>query len=292
MTAPTLGFVGLGRIGGPMCGRLAAAGNEVLAFDAAGTDERLPAGAVAASSIAALAARAEVVLVSVPDGAASQSVAAELLPASPRAVRAVIDLSTIGVAAARACHALLAGPDIAYLDAPVSGGVAGARQGTLALMVAGPREVFEEYRPVFDALGTNVFFLGEEPGQGQAMKLINNFLNGTALAATSEAVLLGTRFGLTPQQTIEVLNASTGRTSASTDKFPRSVIPGTYDFGFGTELMAKDLQLYAEVMERSDVPHEIGTTVHRLWQEFAAACPGTDFTYIYEFLTTRAASDS
>jgi 3-hydroxyisobutyrate dehydrogenase len=285
MSEEYVGFVGLGRMGRPMCARLVGASHRVLAYDAGGTAERLPAGATPATSISEMAHETDVILISVPDGTASREVCSQIADASVR-VRIVVELSTIGVEVARSCHDVVTATGIDYVDAPVSGGVSGAERGALSLMVSGPSRAIETLRPILGTLGERLFWLGPEPGQGQAMKLINNFVNATALTATSEAVLLGTRFGLSLEQMIEVLNASTGRTSASIDKFPRSVIPGTYDFGFATELMAKDLTLYREEARSASVPGQMGEAVGRLWEAFAQSCPGTDFTYFYEYLRT------
>jgi 3-hydroxyisobutyrate dehydrogenase len=122
------------------------------------------------------------------------------------------------------------------------------------------------------------------------MKLINNFLSATALSATSEAVLFGHKLGLDLEQMIDVINASSGRTTASTDKFPKSVIPQTYDYGFAAALMNKDVELYLESVENMDVPHDISAVVARTWRDFAAAVPDADFTYIYKYLDGRKVS--
>jgi 3-hydroxyisobutyrate dehydrogenase-like beta-hydroxyacid dehydrogenase len=171
-----------------------------------------------------------------------------------------------------------------YVDAPVSGGVAGAQAGSLAMMVGAEGGVFERLRPILTVIAKNVFRMGDAPGQGQAMKLLNNFLSATAVAATSEAVIFGSKMGLDLGQMIEVLNASSGRNTASTDKFPRSIIPRTYDFGFAGALMAKDVQLYLTNVMTAGAPHEIGAAVAGLWHSFNETCPGKDFTYIHRYL--------
>jgi 3-hydroxyisobutyrate dehydrogenase len=284
MNPRTLGFVGLGRMGARMSGRLAAAGYAVIGYDAAGTTERLPSGAVAAASIADLAARADTVLLSLPDGPASIVVCTQIADTPERHVRMVIDLSTIGIVAARACAALLRQAGITYVDAPVSGGIAGAQSGSLAMMVGADPEVFELLKPVLAVIAKNRFRVGDAPGQGQAMKLLNNYVAATALAATSEAVVFGASFGLDLTQMIEVINVSSGQTSASTDKFPKSVIPGTYDYGFAGGLMTKDVRLYLENANTAGVPRHVATTVAELWRRFNEACPGADFTFIHKYL--------
>lgn len=266
-----------------MAGRLAAAGYRVLGFDLAGTDARLPDGALAATSVADLAAQAGTILLSVPDGAASLVVCAQIVATAERRVRTVVDLSTIGIAAARECAALLGAADVDYVDAPVSGGVAGARDGTLAMMVGAPAALFEELEPALAVLAAKRFRVGDEPGQGQAMKLLNNYASAAALAATCEAAVFGARLGLDLATVVDVLNASSGRSSASQDKFPRSVIPGSYDFGFAGALMTKDVSLYLENATSAGVPRELAEAVTAIWQRFNAAHPDADFTYLHRY---------
>jgi 3-hydroxyisobutyrate dehydrogenase-like beta-hydroxyacid dehydrogenase len=281
----TLGMIGLGRMGAPMAARLVGAGHAVLGYDQAGTAERLPPGVRAAESVAALAAEAQAVFLSLPDGAACLAVCDDLVAApATRRPRAVVNLSTVGVPAAEACADRLAAAGIASLDAPVSGGVAGAVSGGLAMMVGGEASLYADVRPLLVAIARNCFRVGDRAGQGQAMKLLNNYVSAAAMAATSEAVLCGTRLGLDPAQVVEILNVSSGRTTASTDKFPRSVLPRSFDFGFAGALMAKDVALYLEQAERAGAPREVATAVTGLWERFNCACPSEDFTAIYRYL--------
>ena len=267
-----------------MAGRLVAAGYRVLGFDVAGTDARLPEGATAARSIADLAARAGTILLSVPDGAASLDVCRQIVALDDRRVRIVVDLSTIGIAAAQDCAALLDGIDVAYVDAPVSGGVAGARDGTLAMMVGAPASLFKQLEPVLAVLASKRFRVGDAPGQGQAMKLLNNYASAAALAATCEAAIFGARLGLDLATIVDVLNASSGRSAASEDKFPRSIVPGTYDFGFAGALMTKDVSLYLENATVAGVPHDLAEAVTSIWRRFNDACPDADFTCLHRYL--------
>lgn len=285
-----LGFVGLGHMGGPMSARLVAAGHALIGFDAAGTRERLPPGAEPAEDVADLARAADTLLLSLPDGRASAAVCQQVVDAADRRARLVIDLSTIGMPAARQCASILAAAGLEYVDAPVSGGVSGARAGTLAIMVGAPQALFERVRPLLQTLGKNVFHLGDQPGQGQAMKLLNNYVAATALAATSEAVVFSARVGLDVAQVVDVLNVSSGRTGVSEGLMPRCVLPGTYDFGFAAALMTKDVRLYLESAADAGVPHELAEAVVRLWTAFNAASePGTDFTAIHRYLAGGAA---
>ena len=284
MSEQILGFVGLGRMGGPMAARLVAAGYQLVGFDIAGTTERLPDGGVGATSVADLAGKTDIVFLSVPDGAASIEVCAEIAAADGRRTGIVVDLSTIGIGAARECAGTLDAVGIAYVDAPVSGGIAGARGGTLALMAGVPEPVYAGLEPLLKVLATNCFRVGDSAGQGQAMKLLNNYVSAAALAATCEATVFGAQMGLDMQTMVDVLNVSSGRSAASQDKFPRSIVPRSYDFGFAGALMTKDVTLYLENAGAAAVPHEVADSVARLWQQFNAAHPDADFTYLHRYL--------
>lgn len=284
MSQPALGFAGLGRMGGPLSRRLVEAGYALTGFDAAGTAERLPAGAAAAGSIDDLARRTDVLFLSVPDGAASRSICGQIRDTADRQVKTVVDLSTIGIAAARECASLLGEVGVAYVDAPVSGGVAGASSGSLAMMVGAPAALFAELEPVLAVLARHRFRVGDAAGQGQAMKLLNNYVSAAALAATCEATVFGAREGLDLATMVEVLNVSSGRSAASQDKFPRSVIPRSYDFGFAGALMTKDVSLYLDNATDADVPRELAAAVAGLWQRFNAAHPSADFTFLHKYL--------
>ncbi len=279
-----IGFIGLGSMGGPMAARLAAAGHAMVAFDAAGTRERAPLAARTAVSVADVARAADVVLLSLPDGAAVAVVTAEIAAADRRRVQTVVDTSTIGVGAARAAVGSLAACGVVYLDAPVSGGVAGARSGRLTMMMAGPSAAIERVRPLVSVLAANVFAVGPQPGQGQAMKLLNNVLSATALVATSEAIVFGLDHGLDMRTMLDVLNVSSGQNTATSDKFPRRVLTGTYDAGFATKLMAKDVRLYMEDVRAGGAAAPVGAVVDAQFAAADAALPGSDFTRIYAYV--------
>jgi 3-hydroxyisobutyrate dehydrogenase-like beta-hydroxyacid dehydrogenase len=287
---PGLGFFGLGRMGGPIARRLAAAGYQVTGFDPALTSTAGLGAVSLARSLEDVAAMAEIVFLSLPDGAVSREVCEQLAQAEDRRVSFVVDLSTIGIPAASACAALLESAGVTYVDAPVSGGVAGAQSGGLSMMVGASGALFAALRPLLEIIARTCFHVGDTPGQGQAMKLLNNFVSATAMAATSEAVVFGSRHGLDLTQMIAVLNASSGRTTASSDKFPRSVIPGTYDFGFAGALMNKDVALYLEAAAADGVPHQVAERVAAVWAAFTASHPDADFTYIHRDVENRALS--
>src|SRR5690606_16746650 len=210
-----VGFIGLGNMGGPIAANIAKAGFEMVVFDVVKAKERAPAGAQVAGSAAEVAANADVILLSLPDGKATHAVCDEIVRANSRIVRAVLDTSTIGVAHARQAHEKMKGAKIGYYDAPVSGGTAGAKAATISVMFAGPKAEYERYKPILSAMSKNPFFIGEEPGQGQAMKILNNFLSATAMTATSEAIAFGVKQGLDMKLMLDVLNVSSGQNTAT-----------------------------------------------------------------------------
>ena len=284
MTSDEIGFVGLGNMGRPMATNLVNSGRAVMVHDAAGTQARAPRGARLAASNAALAATVEVVHLCVPDGRASESIAREVADAPERRTRLIVDHSTIGTAAAVRVHALLAGHGIEYVDAPVSGGVSGAVNATLAIMYSGSETTFETLRPVFEAMAGNVFRVGDRPGQGQAMKVLNNFLSGTAMAATAEAVAFGVRQGLDMKMILDVVNASSGRNTATTDKFPNRVLTGTWNAGFHSTQLNKDLGLYRDAAEAIGASRPVSPAVSDLWRRLEAHEPDADISRVYPFV--------
>jgi len=287
---PTVGFVGLGNMGSVLAGNLVAAGHAVVAHDVAGPG-RLPDGASFAGSVADVARQADVVVLSLPDGTISQQVAKEVAAADGRRAAHLIDTSTSGPQAARDIEALLAGHGVGFVDAPVSGGVAGAKARTLAVMYAGPDEACAAVEPVLAGLSDKRFRVGDRAGLGQAMKLANNFLSATAMAAASEAIAFGLSAGLDMTTMTEVINASSGMNTATRDKFPRDIATGTYAAGFSNSLMAKDVRLYRAAVDDAGGPAEVGDVIAALWARFAEAEPNADFTRVFPF-TQRGAGRS
>jgi 3-hydroxyisobutyrate dehydrogenase-like beta-hydroxyacid dehydrogenase len=221
-------------------------------------------------------------VLSLPDGSASEAVAREIAAASPRKATTVIDTSTIGIAAARNAAETLAAAGVEYVDAPVSGGTAGADKATLAVMLACPPETYERLKPLVCLLG-RPFYVGPRPGQGQAVKLLNNFLSATALAATSEAIAFGVSQDIPMQTILEIVNASTGRNSATDDKFPRRILHGRYDAGFTARLQLKDIRLYLENARAAGISDEIADTVVRVWADMDTALPKADICEMYPY---------
>jgi 3-hydroxyisobutyrate dehydrogenase-like beta-hydroxyacid dehydrogenase len=285
--AKQVGFIGLGRMGEPMALRLVAAGYELVVHDVRpeGVAALTAKGARAAASPAEVAAAVDTVLLSLPTPPIVRDIAAKV---GTGKVKTVIDLSTTGATAAREIAAGLAAKGITAVDSPVSGGVAGAVAGTLAVMVAGPRALCKDLEPMLAVFG-KVFFIGERPGMGQTMKLANNLLSATAMAATSEAIVFGVKSGLDPAVMCDVINAGSGRNTASMDKVPRQVITRKFAQGFATGLMYKDVRLCLEEAESAGVPMPVSTAVRTMWARATDELGGdSDMTAIIQLLERGA----
>jgi 3-hydroxyisobutyrate dehydrogenase-like beta-hydroxyacid dehydrogenase len=254
------GFIGVGRMGAHMARRLLKAGISLTVYDTskdacAGLEKD---GAQVASSALDVASSTEVAFLSLPTPDIVQKVCAGL--AGAKKLKVVADCSTTGPGAARIAHAELAKAGIIYMDAPVSGGMAGARDGTLAVMVSGKRAVYDRIEPALKQFG-KLFFCGEGAGLAQVMKLANNIIAAGVIVMSAEVIAMGTKAGLNPRQMCDIINAGSGRNSATQDKFPRSVLPGTFDFGFATGLSYKDVRLCLEEAHAQGVPMPVGAEV-------------------------------
>jgi 3-hydroxyisobutyrate dehydrogenase-like beta-hydroxyacid dehydrogenase len=287
----SVGFIGLGRMGSRMTKRLLDVGYRVVAYDTNGAalDAAEAMGARRACSAHDVANLAETVFASLPTPATVQETALGIEGViRGRTVKYFVDVSTTGPRVARRVAEGLAEHGIAAIDCPVSGGLAGAEKGTLALMVSGLRENFEAVRPILNVFG-KIFFLGEQAGAGQMMKLTNNLLAAAAIAITSEAMVMGVKAGLDPSVMCDVFNASSGRNSATQDKFPRSVIPRTFDFGFTTGLSYKDVRLCLDEAEAMGVPTPVGAAVRQMLAITNALYgPDSDFTSMVRPIETWA----
>jgi len=278
-----LGFIGVGRMGGPMTERLLAAGHRITIFDTSReTVEALTAkGAVAAPSVEAVASEVEIVLSSLPTPDILQKVMlGEGGVIAGSKVRTVVDLSTSGPRAAGIVARGLAEKGIGWVDAPVSGGVAGAKAGTLAVMVSCKREILPTVEGILTNFG-KVFFVGEQPGQGQVAKLGNNILAAGVMVMSSEVMAMGMKAGLDPQTLIDIINAGTGRNSATQDKFPKQVLTGKFAHGFAVGLSYKDVRLCVDEAEALGVPMVSGAVIREVLAITNAKYgPDSDFTNI------------
>jgi 3-hydroxyisobutyrate dehydrogenase len=283
LSVRTVGFVGLGRMGSVLASNLVGSGFDVVTQDIAGPATS-PKGATFVPDLGEVARRVDVVVLSLPEGIVSERVAGEIAGPEERRAAHVVDTSTIGVKAAQDIDDLLSAVGVAYVDAPVSGGVAGARARTLVVMYAGAPAACEVVEPVLAGLSDRRRRVGERPGMAQALKLANNFLSASALAATSEAVRFGTMVGLDMGTMLDVLNASSGQSAATSDKFVNHVLTGRYAAGFANSLMSKDVQLYLRAVEDQGGPAALAQVTASVWERFVAAEPGADFTRIYPFV--------
>jgi 3-hydroxyisobutyrate dehydrogenase-like beta-hydroxyacid dehydrogenase len=286
-----IGFIGLGNMGQPMARRLIEAGHKLVVYDTR-NDAVAPLvamGAQLASSPADVADRVETVMASLPSLQISEKVATgEGGVIHGKRIKRFIDLSTTGSRVATKIAAALAKKSIVQIDSPVSGGVGGATKGTLAVMVSGPKAEIDLVKDVLAVFG-KVFIIGEKPGMAQTMKLANNFLSATAMAATSEAVAMGVKAGLDPAVMIDVINAGSGRTTASDGKFPQAILPRTFNYGFATALMLKDVRLCFDEAKALNVPNAVMNAVLDQWETTNDEYGGdSDFTAIVKMIEKRA----
>jgi 3-hydroxyisobutyrate dehydrogenase len=291
-----VGFIGLGKMGVPMAARLHGAGYPLLVRDARPDAARAfvasHTGAVAAANAAALAP-CDVVITMLPDSDVVDAVVlggddAGLI-ALLRPGTVVIDMSSSAPLRTRALAARLADAGLRFLDAPVSGGVKRAVDGSLAIMAGGEATVFEAQRTLLGWMGRTVTHVGAA-GAGHAMKALNNYVSAAGLVATVEALHAGRRFGLDPAVMTDVLNGSTGRNNTTENKVKPFMISGRYDSGFSLALMAKDLGIAMTLAQEVGLPMRLGDLVRTLWDE-AAGELGTaaDHTEMHRWLTPREA---
>jgi 3-hydroxyisobutyrate dehydrogenase-like beta-hydroxyacid dehydrogenase len=291
----TVGFLGLGRMGGPMAsnllGHVAQEHGRLLVHDLspAAVQTLVDRGAEAAGSAAALGERCAIVFMSLPTPAIVREAAVEVIAGgSPRIL---CDLSTSGPKLAQELYDLSTPKGVASFDAPVSGGIRGAEQGTLAIMAGGPEALWPELESLLNHIG-KPFYMGETPGAGQVTKLANNLLSLAAIATTAEAMTLAVKAGLDPARVIEVLNAGTGANSATRDKWPRAVLPRTFDFGFSAQLSLKDTRLALDEARAMGVPLPTGERLATLLDRTLATYgDDADFTEMAKVVEADAGLD-
>jgi len=284
----TLGFIGLGRMGGPMVERLAAAGYGVQGFDPSpAAVQRLEAvpGFTSCPSAAAAAAGAAAVLLMLPDSKVvvevvlSDGVLDQLQDGS-----VLVDMSSSEPGRAQELAARAAQSGVGFIDAPVSGGVSGAVSGALTIMVGGDAGTVEQVRPVLSVLGSRVLHCGPV-GAGDAVKALNNLMSATHLLVTSEAMEVARRFGLDAATVLDVVNTSSGRSGSTQNKWPNFVLPETYDSGFGLRLMLKDMRIALDLAESVGAPRELSRRAVDLWDRAAEALdPAADHTEVARWL--------
>lgn len=280
----TVGFIGLGRMGDSMTRRIAAAGVEVRGFDRSSDAVRALDGVITKVAAAADAARGSgVVILMLPDSdVVERVVAGGLLDALEPGVL-LVDMSSSEPLRTRALAERVAGHGATLVDAPVSGGVSGARAGTLTIMVGGPSHAAETLEPLLALMG-RVRHVGEV-GAGHALKALNNLLSASHLLASSEAILAGRRFGLDPAVMLDAINGSSGRSGSTQNKWPNYILPGSYDSGFTASLLVKDIKIALALAEATGAPHEHAEQTVRVWSRAVDRLgPAADHTEIARWL--------
>ncbi|NIH83361.1 NAD(P)-dependent oxidoreductase [Amycolatopsis granulosa] len=268
-----VGFVGAGRMAQPMIRRLAAHGKHEIGVydrDPAATERLtgLPSVTVHRDP-GSLFEASELAILSLPGPAAVEGTVSELLAGRTPERLTIVNTSTSGIVTSKKCAERLAGTGVQLVDAPVSGGMVAAERGALTFIVSGPAEAVRTARPVLELLGEHLFDVGREPGLAQAVKSANNMLGLSALLATAEAAVVLTRLGVDLAQAIDVFNASSGRNSATLEKFPREVLTGRFDFGFSFASVVKDLSLFLEAARDAGLDPAVATHAHAAWQQAA-----------------------
>jgi len=275
--------VGVGRMGGPMAGRLLDAGHALCVFDTSAEAVKPLAarGATVAGSAEEVGSSADMVFTSLPTPPIVQAVClGERGILKGTRVKTLIDLSTTGPTVAGVVAKAARERGVSWVDSPVSGGVAGATKGTLAVMVSCAKDTFPVVDPVLKTFG-KTFYVGEKPGLAQIAKLANNLLAAAAIVLSSEAVVMGVKAGLDARTLIDIINAGSGRNSATQDKFPKAILTRTFDFGFATGLSYKDVRLCLDEAEALGVPMVAGAAVRQVLAITQARFgPDSDFTSI------------
>lgn len=280
-----VGFIGLGSMGSGMCLNLLEADTDLMVFDLdeAAMQPIVEAGADAAESVTDLARESDIVMLSLP-GPDQVLTVVEDIRAELSEGDVLIDLTTSTPTTTQAFSETLIAQSIEVLSAPVSGGPSGANDGTLSVMIGGDHDVFEQCRDLFEIIGADLFYIGEQPRLGHAMKLVNNYLSFVAMICTSEAVAMGEQVGLDMETMVDVFNASSGRNTATSFKFPEYIIPEDYDMGYSMGLVEKDMQLLMDVADETRTPFMIGGTIRQMIAYIRGELgPDADYTEIYKY---------
>jgi 3-hydroxyisobutyrate dehydrogenase len=291
----TIAFIGLGNMGGPMAANLAKAGHKVIGFDLvqALLDQAKADGVAVVASAAAAVKDADVVITMLPAGKHVVSVWSDVIPQVKKGAL-MIDCSTIDVESARQAHALAAKASLLSVDAPVSGGVGGAKGATLTFMAGGDAKAFAAAKPVLEAMGKKIVHCGDA-GAGQAAKICNNMILGISMIAVGEAFALAEKLGLSHQALFDVSSTSSGQCWALTSYCP---VPGPvpaspanngYKPGFASALMVKDLTLAQDAAKAAGAATPLGKHAQEIYREFdAGGNGGVDFSGIIQHVRALA----
>jgi 3-hydroxyisobutyrate dehydrogenase len=289
----TVGFVGLGRMGNPMAHRLAGAGYRVLGYDVSEAARAAWAADVpeagAAPDLAAAADGADAVILMLPDSSVVSAVLMrDGLLAAASAGTIIVDMSSSEPQATRELAATAAEHGVVLVDAPVSGGVKGATNGSLTVMAGGPADAVERVRPMLSVMGSRILHVGDT-GAGDAVKALNNLLSGTHLLVTSEAMAAAAEFGLDVPAVLDAINTSSGRSGSTENKWPNYIVPGTFDSGFPLRLLLKDMRIALGLANSAGTPSRLSAAATEIWAEAADGMPaGADHTEIARWLRPEA----
>jgi 3-hydroxyisobutyrate dehydrogenase len=317
MAADTVGFIGLGNMGIPMTRRLVEAGYHVRGFDtsAAARDNFEAIGSsdargdvTAITELGSVGDGADAVILMLPDSDIVERVLLGRLASEPSGGSTgggstgggllvnlapgttIVDMSSSDPARTRVLAELVAAAGLTLFDAPVSGGVSGARGGTLTIMVGGPSAAFARFKPMLTAMGKRVVHAGDV-GAGHAVKALNNLMSAAHLLASSEALIAGRRFGLDPAVMLEIINGSSGRSWSTENKWPNYILTEKYDAGFPVRLMVKDIKLALSIEHATGVPSAASEAVVATWEAALADLPpDADHTAIARWLNDRPKS--
>jgi 3-hydroxyisobutyrate dehydrogenase len=285
---PVIGFIGTGAMGAPMAHNLLKAGYALVVYDLKdkAMEGLAKAGAEKAFSPKELASRSSAVITMLP---ASPDVEAAVL--GPEGViegaksgNIVIDMSSSYPTSTKMLCEQLAMKGIRMLDAPVSGGIKGAREGTLAIMVGGEEKDYEDCRPILEAMGQDIYHIGKI-GAGHTVKALNNLCSACSMVITSEALIVAKKLGLAPEKVINAINSSTGRSWSSQFKFPNFVLNNTFNSGFSIGLMNKDLETATRLGRELNAPVSVGELVHQFYNRAVGQGGGEEcHTAIIKFI--------
>ena len=262
-----VGYLGLGNMGHPMAMRIADAGYNLLVFDINSEalidfrERQIPV----AESVRDLGDKADIIICSLPSNEVIREavIGSEGLVTSGK-VKTYINACTTGSNFAAEISEELIKKGIATLEAPISGGPPGARDGTLSIMASGPSKVYEEVKPILESYGKKLVFCGEKPGLAQVLKLANNILFATSIFATTEAIAMGVKAGLDPSLMLDAIQAGTGRNATVDLVMPNSVLNRAFDFGATIEILMKDVNLALEEGEKQGVPQPVSQQVRQM----------------------------
>ncbi len=291
-TTETVGMIGVGNMGHPIALNLIDAGYRIVGYEIDKSRWKPTDQLSYVEDIGSLTTQTKVILLSLPDRFAVQDIIEELLNLDLTHKLAIVDTSTIGAKASQEIGYSVRNSELEYLDSPVSGGVRGAVAGTLAVMCAGSKNLYTLVLPILTAFTANQFLIGSEPGQAQTIKVVNNFLSATALAASCEALHFGQSQGLDLKTMCDVINVSTGMNTATLDKVPNQIITNRFSAGFSNSLLLKDISLYLDGCHETGIEGVISQTVVQLWDKFVGEHPDEDATAIFNYIVNTNRSTS